>query len=85
MKIQNLTTVFLAGKSKEPQKKDPSKFYFNLAVVQGGHGGTLTTTEEIFNQLEVMVEYTFVTEFKDQYASFNVVQLLPKPTKESSK
>lgn len=80
MKITNVTRVKVLAKASRQSTSDPSKTFYQLAIMSGSEAGNLSCSAEVYNLVEEMHDYDFETTFNTEYKSFSITRLLQDVT-----
>ena len=80
MKLESTMKAQVIAMGTE-QSRDGKTTYYRIAILQGMETGKLGCPEDVYNKIEKGKEYTFITQFNDEYKSFRITGLIQEPLK----
>ena len=80
MKLESTMKAEVIAKSSD-KSKDGQTTYYRLTILQGSESGKLSCAQDVYDKVENRKEYTFITQFNDEYKSFRITGLIQEPLK----
>lgn len=74
MKISNSTRVKVLAKSS--RTSNDGKTYYQIAIMNGAEAGNLPCTEEVYNEVSEMCDYSLETVYDTDYKYFRAIHVL---------
>lgn len=78
--MQMLMNANYLNRDSKPGVKNPNKIYYSVLFMQGTDTVTLFTTEQVFNNLEIvpsMTECKLLLDYNSQYRSLRLMDVQP--------